>query len=75
MASDNEEHVWQSAVRTAGLHGQYWALVRVLINKGLITADELRVAMEQEAGRSLYTHMSCGFRTNAQTGHLEWFQE
>lgn len=73
--TERNEHEWQAAVRTAGLSGQYWALVRLLIDKGVITVDELKQAIEAEAGRSVYSHMSCGVRVNPKTGALEWFQE
>lgn len=38
------------AVRGVGLVGQYWALVKLLIDKRLITTDELKAVMEAEAG-------------------------
>jgi hypothetical protein len=43
-----EEDAWQAMTRDAGPRGLYWALVKLLIRRGVFTAEELRDEIASE---------------------------
>lgn len=51
VTDERREDEWQAMIRATGTAGVVWAVVRLLIAKGVFTSAEIFDALGAEAGR------------------------